>query len=196
MARSGMANVIADLRGMTETSISDYSIVTGEGTVTYWTDNQLQDRLDRQRTDYNRLLLNKEPRYVDGGSVIYQDYYFPAGYWEEASGGTAVWEVQDSTGAAIGTASYSVNYRAGHIRFTQNTSGSAYYLIARQYDLNRAAADVWRRKAAHVASNVDWSSDNHSFKDSQESARYLKMAQYYETQAGTRIVSVEREDVW
>src|SRR5690606_26605129 len=136
-----------------------------------------------------------EARTVSGGTAVYYDYYAPQGYWEEATGGTAVWQVQDSTGTDPGTANYTVNYESGHIRFTADTGGASYYLTARRYDVHRAAAEVWRRKAANVANRADWSSDNHSVKASQVRQSYLQMASYYEKQAPARVVRLFRGDL-
>lgn len=190
-ARDGMTTVIETLRSWTEAGSADYSIAG----VTYWNDEQLQAVLDRCRTDARRTPLQLVSDVNEANVSIYQDYYFDGGHWEEATGGTAVWVVEDSLGANVGTASYAVNYQAGHIRFTSDTGGSAYYLSGRSYDLHRAAAEVWRRKAAHVAGRVDWKSDNHDIKASQLQKQYLAMAVSYEKQAPARFVKMHRADI-
>jgi len=189
-ARDGMTNIIATLRAWTEAGTADYSVA---GT-TYWDNDQLQDTLDRYRTDIHRESLASEYEYSDG-EIIYRNYYAPARYYEEAASGSDMWRIEDAAGSALGTATYTVNYHAGHIRFTADTGGSARYLVARAYDLPRAAADVWRRKAAHVAGRYDWSTDNHAMKPSQVKAHYMDMARYYEGQAQTQHVRLERSDV-
>ena len=190
-ARTGMATVIATLRSWTEAGSADYSVAG----VTYWDDESLQAVLDRYRTDSRRASLQLVPEVNESNVSIYQDYYFDGGHWEEAGGGTAVWVVENSLGANIGTADYAVNYQAGHIRFTSDTAGSAYYLSGRQYDLYRAASEVWRRKAAHVAGRIDWKSDNHDIKASQLSKQYLAMAVSYEQQAPARFSRMRRVDI-
>jgi hypothetical protein len=189
-ARDGMTNLIATLRAWTEAGTADYTLAGA----TYWTDDLVQDTLDRHRTDIHREPLTVEAEYSDG-DLVYHNYYAPMRYYEEAAGGEDVWRIEDAAGSAIGTADYTVNYHAGHIRFTADTAGSARYLVARAYDMHRAAADVWRRKAAHVAGRVDWSTDNHTMKASQMRVHYLEMATYYEGQAVPRMVRLERSDV-
>lgn len=193
-ARDGMANLITTLRAWAEVGTAEYTIV-GSTTEVYFTDNHLQDILDTHRQNHYRLPLMAAPRQGDDGQADYHDYYFEGGYWEEAETGSTAWEVETSAGSAIGTASYTVNYRAGHIYFSADQLGTAYYLTARSFDMHRAAADVWRRKAANVASRTDWSSDNHSVKASQLRNSYFAMASYYENQAPAKMVRLMRGDV-
>lgn len=190
-ARDGMSTVIETLRSWTEAGTADYAVAG----VTYWTDEQLEAVLDRHRTDVRRDPLRLLSDVNEANVSIYQDYYFEGGYWEDASGGTVVWTVEDSLGANVGTADYTVNYGAGHLRFNADTGGSAYYLSGRRYDLNRAAAEVWRRKAAHVASQVDWQSDNHQIKASQLRQHYMAMAASYEKQAPAQFIRMRRVDL-
>lgn len=169
-ARTGMATLITELRQRCEAGTAEYTL-SGE---VYWTDDHLQARLDREREDVYREPLMVQPRY-EGGSAVYYDYYYRREYVEEADGGT-VWRVEDSTGALVGTASYTANYAARHLRFAANTGGSALYLTYRAYDLDRAEAEVWERKAANVASRFDISTDNHSLKRSQLEDAYRQKA--------------------
>ena len=191
-ARTGMTNLIATLRGMAQAGTAEFTL----GSLTFFTDDQLQQTLDLYREDVYQLPLVSEPHTGTASVAIYTDLYFPAGYWEEASGGTAIWAIQDSTGALLGTADYTVNYDAGHVHTTADTLGTAYYLTARQYDLHRAAGDIWRKKAAAAASGVNWSSDNHSFSSAQKYDHYMQMAALFDGQAPARVTTVTRGDVW
>jgi len=193
MARTGMAGLIADLRGMTEGGTAVYSV----GGVTYFSDDQMQKYLDK--TARRRTVLEVRPlvQYV-GGSAHYYDYEIPLGQGvalEEATGGTAVWQLRDSVGSAVGTASYSINYQQRLISFAATTGGSAYYLDCVTYSPAQAAAEVWRWKAAHVASAVDWESDNHKVTASQKMAQCLEMARFYMMQGGAQTGRIINSDV-
>lgn len=190
-ARDGMANPILMLRAMAEAGTAEYTL---SGT-TYFTDDQLQTVLDQNRTDHYFVQLGMEPREGSSNDTTYHDYYFPGGYWEEAAGGTAVWLVQDSTGADAGTGNYTVNYQAGHVRFTADTEGTVYYLTGRKFDLNRAAAQVWRQKASNVAARYDVRTDNHDLKRSQLFKHFIDMAVQYERDSAARFVRMVRDDV-
>ncbi len=185
-----MANLIIRLRGMSNAGTADYTIA-GE---TYWTDEKLQETLDRFRADLNRVPLRAEPEY-SAGELVYHDYYAPVGDFEEVSTGPIAWAVEDSVGNVIGTATYSPDYVRGMVRFTTDQAGTAYYLRARAFDLNRAAAQVWRLKAAHYAERYDVQSDNHRLTRSQLIKQCLEMAASYDSMAGAQSVRMQRDDL-
>lgn len=188
MARTGMTNLLTELRGLTEAGTADYTV----GTATYWADDTLQDILDIHRTDVIREQLQTYPNYVSAGSISYTDYRSTFAYFEATTGGTVIFYVQDAAGSTIGTANYTPDYRRGQLIFGADQGGTAYYLTGRSYDLNAAAADVWRRKAAHYApSSFDFSTDNHSIKRSQVYDHCLAMATYFESMSKHSIQVVE-----
>ena len=194
MARSGMSELITELRGMAEAGTADYSL----GASTFWSDDQLQDLLDSHRTDIIFQSLNVYPTVVSSGSASYKDYRSDYGYLETTTGGTAIMYLQDSTGATVGTANYTPDYRRGKFEFTADQRGTAYYLTGRSYDLNAAAADVWNRKAAHYApTSFDFSTDNHSVSRSQIYAHCKEMAAQFNGFSGNSIqtISMYRGDM-
>lgn len=188
MARSGMVNPIKKLRNAAQVSLNDYAI----GGVNYWTDDQLQEILDATRRDVYFAPTYPEMRATTGGTGLYYDYYFSGGDWEE---GTATFIIQDTTGGTPNPSGYSVNYRAGHIAFTADQRGTAYYLTARVYDINSAASEVWRTKAAQVASAYDFSADGHSMNRSQMQKHYLEMATHFAGLGAPVNVTMVRNDV-
>lgn len=194
VARSGMLDLITELRSMTEATPGDYSIAGNP----YWTDAQLQDVLDINRRDVVWEALQSYPYHIAGGSLSYKDYRSAYGFYEATTGGTEIFTVQDSTGAYVAAGSYTPDYRRGVVLFGANQAGTAYYLTGRSYDLHAAAAAVWRRKAAHVApSSFDFSTDNHSISRSQVYNHCLEMAEFFEGKSGDAIQSVSmfRSDV-
>lgn len=191
MARSGMAALITELRGLVEAGTADYSIIGSAGTTNYWADDQLQDVLDVHRRDIIFEQLQLFPYQVAGGSLSWTDYRSSYGYFEQTTGGTAIFYVQDSTGANIGTANYTPDYRRGVLTFGSDQRGTVYYLTGRSYDLNASAADVWRRKAAHVApTSFDFSTDNHSISRSKVYDHCIAMAEMFEGKSADAISSV------
>ena len=171
MARPGMTALIDELRRRCDAGTADFS------------DDALQAVLDGYRRVSVRRPLLVVPT-LSGGSAVYNDYYWYAGYWVEGpeSGATA-WRVEDSAGSVVGTALYAVESRAGHLRFADDTRGAAYTLTSRAYDLDRAAAAVWDAKAAAVADRFDVSTDNHDLKRSQLMQHYRDMAAGYRRRA-------------
>ena len=193
-ARSGMSNLITELRGMTEAGTADYTI-SGSA---YWSDDQLQDVLDIHRTDIIYEQLQLYPVHIASGSLSYQDYRSSYGFFEATSGGTSILYLQDGTGANIGTANYTTDTRRGQFQFSSDQGGSVYYMTGRSYDLQAAAADVWRKKAAHYApTSFNFSTDNHSISRAQVYQHCKEMADFFENQGGDAIssISMYRGDV-
>jgi len=183
--RTGMANVIANLRLDAQASTADFSI----GYTAYWSDNQLQGILDEHRLDFSHEALTPETDY-SGGTIIYKRYYLP---YRNLEGGTAL-TIENSAGVAVGTALYTVDYNANVVTFANDTGGSAYYASGRSFDRNRAAADVWRRKAAYYGTRPDFSTDNHSVKFGAVAQMCLNMAASFDAQSGPVIVTAYRSD--
>lgn len=188
-ARSGMLGLITELRALTEAGEADYSIVY----TTYWSNEQLEDILDLHRADVRFEQLESYPHHVSGGSLVYYDYKSPYPYLEETTGGTAITYLQDSTGATLGTALWTADYRRGMFSFVNTTNGTVVYLTSRSYDINAAAADVWRRKAAHYApTSFNFSTDNHSISRAQVYDHAVQMASFFENQSGDGFNVVQR----
>jgi hypothetical protein len=186
--RSTCSELIDVLRGMTGAGESEYSTVNED----FFSDDVLQRTLDA-----HRLNVYQEPIYpaqgFQGTSYEYQSQW---DNYEQSSGGTAIFYLEDGTGAKVSSALYSVDYLNGHITFTANTAGALYYLTGRSYDLNAAAAEVWRQKASQSAvSQFDWSTDNMSVKRSQVQANYQNQADYYQGKARPKQVTLWRRDI-
>lgn len=195
MARSGLSEFITELRGLTEAGTADYS-VSGNS---YWTDHQLQEVLDAHRRDVIFEQLKMYPVQIAGGSLGYYDYRSSYGFYESTTGGTAILYLQDSTGETIGSSNYTTDARRGQFQFSANQMGTVYYLTGRSYDLNAAAADIWRRKAAHYApTSFDFSTDNHSIHRSQIYQHCKEMADYFDGNSASAVSSVQmiRSDTW
>lgn len=174
--RDGMTEVILTLRKLCEAGTADYTLAG----VTFWTDEDLQDILDDHRQDVSEQ-MRVVARYSSGGQAFH-DYYFSAGPVERVASGASAFQVYNSAGSLAGTAAYSVNYRAGHVEFTADQgSGAQYAVRARAFNINGAAAEVWKAKAAHYqAAGFDVETDNHNIKRSQLVDRALKMVETFE----------------
>jgi hypothetical protein len=183
MARAGMTEIIAALRGMTDAAADEYTVAG----ITYWSDDQLQELLDRCRHDYYSQPLSPAVENV-GGAIVYQSYYWRGEqHVERLASGGAAWLLQNASGVEAGTADYTPYYDAGYVRFATDQVGAGWALTYRAYDLDRAASLVWERKAAHVASRFDLSTDNHDLKRSQMRQAYLHMAAHYRNQSSGAI---------
>ena len=185
--RTTMSELITELRSMTDTGQNEYSVAG----VSYWYDEQIQKILDNHRTDVKWLEMTA----IEEGTGEYLDYSIGYGYFEQTSGGTAVFIVQDLNGTTV-TDPYSVDYIRGVVTFASDTTGTAYYVTGRSYDLDAAAADIWRKKMNHYASAVDFSTKVHNISRSQLFEHAQKMVDFYDLRGGSGFgsVSVLRSD--
>jgi hypothetical protein len=195
MARSTMATIREDLRGMTEAGTADWTA----GTTAYFTDEVLDAILDRYAEPFVYKPMEPEDPYLQAGGTYHWTVYEieDTRNIEQSSGGTATFWIQDNIGGTVLAADYSVDYRNGIVTFAANTLGKPYFCTGYSYDLNGAAAEIWQKKANHASSAIDFSTDNHSIKRSNLYKQYMDMANYYrslsEDAGGGRGVMV-RED--
>lgn len=195
MARSTMTYLINEVR--VRTNAGTASSLETHGTVAYWGDDQIQDVLDRHRVDIWRLPLNAQPTY-NGGTVVYQNFPTDQTYLEETDAGTAVFYLEDGTNTQVGTALYNVDYQRGFVTFGSDTGGSAYYMTARSYDPDAAAAEIWRIMSSWYATDFDFSTDNHSVKKGDIIDNCMKMAAFFESRSktgGFNVTTLWRSDI-
>ena len=114
--------------------------------------------------------------------------------FEQTDGGSAIFIVEEADGDNQSTANWSADYIRGLVTFTADTSGTAYFVSGRSYDLNAAAADIWRQKAAYYAQAYDVKTDNQALTRSQLMKHCVTMADYYESLGGPQTVYMYRSD--
>jgi len=187
--RAGMVDLIQELRQLSDVGVNDFKV----GAVTYWSDKHLQDHLDKHRQDFweDELTPIQQQR---NGTTYYTDYRAHYGNLESVASGTAVFKLDDVAGTNQATTGWSCDYTNGIITFTTDRAGTSYFLTGRSYDLNAAAADVWRVKAANAAKMYNFSAGGQSFQRNQYMANCLQMAQYYEGMAAPTNISLYRGD--
>jgi len=186
-----MQTLIDTVRGFADADPEEQTVESGSSIVTYWDDEEIQRVLDRHKTEYIHALMDVQPTY-SGGSIVYTQYKLGA---VNVESGTAVFKIEDTSGTVTG---YTVDYARGIATFTSDQSGKSYYWSGYSYDLDAAAADIWRIKASRVAGLVDFSTDGHSIKRSQQARAYLDMANYYQNRSATESIvtaKIVRDDV-
>ena len=186
MARTGMQTLIDTVRGFANAAPDEWEVSTDSSIVTYWSDDEIQRVLDRHKIQHIHsqldLVTNSGGKlYVLGDTEIEEDDRF---------------ELYDGKGTVAD--GYTVEFGRGIVTFATDQGGKAYYWNGFSYDLNAAAAEIWRAKAAHAADLVDWSSDNHSVKKSQLVTAYTKMADTFAARSkseGMKVVKIVRDDL-
>lgn len=182
-ARSGMSSLIAQFRSM----------VDDAGTASF-TDDRAQEILDNNRLDLYQVPLVVTPLQAVG-TVMYTVFESAYNNLEGTASGTVAFRLYDSLGSVI-TSGYTADMQRGRFTFTASQAGSARYIDCRSYDLNGAAADGWREKAAQQADGYDFRVEGRQFSRSQWFDHCIKLASYYARQARTRQATVERWDMY
>jgi hypothetical protein len=160
--RDGMTNLVDRLRALTNAGTAQYTA----GTITYWTDDHLQDALSRHETWVVEDMLTWIPQNIGGTA----NYLTAQGHYkdlEEAESGTARWQIRSSVGVAEGTANYTADYVQGRVTWSTDQGGTAYMLTGYSYDLYGAAVDVLEHQLANFNLWYDFSADNQEFDRSQ-----------------------------
>jgi hypothetical protein len=174
---------------MTQAGTADYTL----GTASYWDDGQMDIILDYHREDLTFEQLYPYPVTGTGGSSLYYEYRAERTNFEQTSGGTAIFYLQDGTGGSVGTASYSTDYLRGVVTFTTDQGGSTYYLTGRTFDLNAAAADIWRKKAGYYHNAFSFSTDNHRIDREAIYKHCIEMAETFEAMGQQSVSTLQ---VW
>ena len=182
-----MESLVNRLRALTGAGTAEYTI----GALSFWTDNNLQDTLDSNGQYLQSTPLDWQPTTIGGGTIAYYNAALGIRDCEEASSGTARWIIRDSVGAEIGTANYTVDYRAGRVLFSVDQTGSAYYLTAYTYDIYAAAADLWQERLANFTTWYDFRSDNQTLSRSQVWDHAEKMVLQMKQKSGANITQGE-----
>jgi len=188
--RAGMTDLIQKVRDMSVAGTGDYTL----GTVSYWTDDQLQTILDRNRLTVVREELVDIAKYSTSGVLEYKEFYSQYGNYEQTTGGTAVFVIDDGTGNAIGTSEWTMDYANGVVTFASDQAGSVRYLNGYSYDIYTAAADVWRMKSGHHAGAVNFKTDNMSVNRGDLIKNDLQMANYYAGRGRVKKIQFDRDD--
>lgn len=175
MARPGMGDLIARTRRL-----------VNDTAMTIWQDDDLQQVLDLHKQRVEREPLESERTRTGPTTAEYRIYHSRHGNLE--AGGTPTFRIEDSTGTQRGTADYAVDYVRGVVTMAADQQGTALYLTGWTYDLNAAAADLWRERAGALAERVDIQTGNNRLSRGQQMKHALDMAAHYERQARPRIV--------
>lgn len=159
--RAGMANLVQHLRALTDAEKEEVTLIG----INYWSDEQLQDMLDRNVTFVEDHPLLWQPDTVAGGSIEYHRGLLGFLDTEGTATGTASWRLTTGTGSVI--TPNTINHTTGEVRFNANQGGSAYYFTGRTFDVYGAAADVWTWRLAHFQGWYDFRSDDQAMSRSQ-----------------------------
>ncbi len=186
-ARLGMVELIALLRQLTDAE-SQTEQVNG---AYLFDDDHLQEILDQHRYDFFDVLLTPVPL-MESGSRVTKRYNWPRYITHVERDATAgAFSVVDAAGNAA--SGYTVYYDAKYIEFDADTTGRTYYLRCRQYNVNRAAAEIWLLKANLRASLIRWKAGDNTLYEDQEYRHCMEQYRFFRSR-GVGSVPLRRVD--
>lgn len=202
--RLGMSSLILELRRLTDTEENDTTI----NGVAYWTDLQLQEKLDDHAIDINDVLLEPRPLHT-AGVWEYKRYYIPKNitkhieYYTDAEqtanqaldvadqlDETQYFFIVNDLGNVVTNYTYTPSRRL--IEFDTDQLANSYYIRAVGYNMNESAREVWLDKAAHRTQLVRWKAGEHQLHEDQEWEHCMKMAEFYGINRGLKTVDLVR----
>jgi len=178
MARASMSTLIAGVRGL----IADPA---GPGQV--FSDDAVQDALDRYQTVVRYAPLHPEPTFLPSGVAQYRDYYATIGDWEaDEQLVNAAWQVLTPATA---------DRLTGHWTFASPGVAPPVYITGKVYDVFGAAADLLEAWVAKVKLEFDFTTDAQGFQRSQKVAALTKLAAEYRRRQRPALAVQVRADV-
>ncbi len=150
-----------------------------------FTDQEIQDTLDRHRSDVRYLELTGAETMGPGGVVSHLDYYADRGDWEADE------KLYNSTYAEL--APDASDRLTGHWTFAASQVPPV-YIVGKSYDLYGAAADLLEAWAAREALGFDVEADGQTFRRSQKREALLSLAREYRRQQRPLRVWMVRSD--
>lgn len=183
------------------------ALMIGDASNVQFTQQQVQDTLDRNRQDVRYESLIIAPSIVNTASTnnvastIFADFYSQYGWWEadivlQAYYGGAAWVV-------VTPVSSELLLEQAHFVFEANvfTSGTVpgqtppVFATGKVFDIYSAAADLLEFWAASYAGRVDVTMDGQTARLSQLMSNKLKAANIYRMQAKPKIATMTRGDI-
>jgi hypothetical protein len=179
MVRTTLAALIAQIR----TLIGDPS-----GASQQFSDDAIQDALDRYREDVRYLELCEQETFQSNGPTLWLDYYDPdRGYWES--------DIVLYNGNWQTITPATSDHATGHWTFASNQNPPV-YVIGKRFDQWHSAADLLETWATQdIACSFDFSTAGSSFHRSQKLDGRMKLAQTYLRKARITSARAVRDDI-
>lgn len=162
MARTALADVIAFTRKL----VNDQTSST-------WTDDDVQEALDRYRVELRYVALSEVPT-MSGSDTVYRTFDVPDDYrYLETDA-----EVFDNSFGDLSASVSSVDYTAGRWEMSTDVDRPV-YVLGWSHDPYGAAADLLEERLAALAEAYDIRLGPDSFSRSQMREFYVQMVERY-----------------
>lgn len=179
--RTTMATLISRVRGM----INDSA-----GPNQTFTDDDIQDALDRYRTTVRYGLLRAEPTLTTGGVLNWSDFFSNATDWAD-------YPETKLVGPNYAELSPTYDNLTGHWIITLANPGQTLpvWIVGNYYDVYMSAAALCEQWAMKVALLYDFFTGGQRFFRSQQRTMLLQMANQFRQHARPRYAALVRDDL-
>ena len=165
MARTTVGYLINEVRRLSGAGTAEYDI----GTISYFTDAQIETLLDSRRTRLAREHIDFEKEYdPTSNDLVYKHARVGRRWVEDTDGGTVAFIITDSDGDIISADEWSLSPEDGYLTFSTDQDGSLRYVTGWTHNPYQAAIEVLLSWSAHLCHEPDFSTDNMKVKRSQK----------------------------
>ncbi len=163
--RAGVDYLIAEVRRITGAGTAEFTVIIQDAsTVTYYTDEQIEQILDSRRMRLSRHQVEYEPELSEGGgTTVYQHAKVGFAWVEDAGAGgtTNDMKISDNQGSIIsGTANYTFSAEDGFLSFGSDQQGSARFITGWVHNPYKASVDVLTSWLNELVKLPDFQTDN------------------------------------
>ena len=152
-----------------------------------WSDDELQGFFDEQVSYQDTLFLSPKPNSGIGGTLLYQVFEAPYGYWED--------DITLQNASFTPLTPSNIDNMVGRWKFSTSESGGV-YLSGKTYDLYSVAVSVLEAWAVRLKGEFDFAPEaGQSFKRSQQSQTLMAIADSYREKCRPRVISMRRDDI-
>lgn len=199
MTRQSAVYIIDEVRRLSGVGTAEFSV----GTVSYFTDAQIERILDSRRIRLHRHEIVFEPELSSGGgTVIYKHARIGFPWVEDVSEGgtTDQFKITDTNGSIIGTTNYTLSPEDGFVTFSADQHGSIRYVTGWVHNPYKAAYEVLLSWSFQLARQPDWATDNMRVWRSQKVVQIREQMKQLKEMAGLapniNVISMDRPDIY
>lgn len=186
--RSGMEHLILKVREHTDT---EENAVTVNGVV-YWTDQQIQDRLDECVHElYDYRLTPDRRRY----GAVWETRRFLIGddvppYFELPTEIDNRFEVIVN-GVSLAWDAHTFTSELRLLTFPSGQPSTAMYVRGYAYNINKVCAGIWQTKAGHRSKLVRWKAGAQTVHEDQEYKHCIEQMEIFKRKSSIQVVALK-----
>ena len=191
--RNTLSGLILRMRSYGEAAEGEASV----NGVKYWTDLQLQELLDDNRTlawDVPLVTVSYAAG-KDASGTITRKYFYTipdsvSPWIEEKESPDSI--LVDSSGIIVDTGNFTLHGK--EVRITGGNTPPTLYLRANTFNLYAAVSDLWLVKSSHRAFLINLKGGGYTLQEDQHWQHCISMHKYFNQRSGIKVARIVRGD--